>query len=351
MATASLAPRASGRRIERKACEKCGVVFEFTWYGRPRRFCRSCHTPSRDVIPARECGHCGQLFVSKDKSQKYCGQSCWKAHEKGRSRATDPHTGKFIAGARETRECVRCGAEFVVDKKDRRYCSRSCAFNDPMWRKRDAPCGVCGKIVNGVPLSMVSDGAVWCSRLCMLQHPAYRKRIADGWAKAKAQGTWKPAHGNCAKCGLEIPRRRRYCDGCRDAAITERLGKKANPKVARVCDHCGKGFWSGVKRQRFCCVPCSRAASKHARRVRLRGGAIEAVASWQVYVRDKWKCHICGRPTPVSLMGTLAPNAPSIDHIETVVDGGAHTMANLRCACRQCNSEKSGRSMGQPFLF
>ncbi len=68
--------------------------------------------------------------------------------------------------------------------------------------------------------------------------------------------------------------------------------------------------------------------------------------------RDGWRCQICGVKTPKKLRGTFKPNAPELDHIIPLAQGGAHSPANTQCACRACNLDKSDKAViGQRGLF
>lgn len=71
------------------------------------------------------------------------------------------------------------------------------------------------------------------------------------------------------------------------------------------------------------------------------GVARERVDPVAVFVRDHWRCRICGRETPKERMGNPAAlDAPTVDHIIPMSRGGPHTYANVRCACHSCNSGK-----------
>ena len=42
--------------------------------------------------------------------------------------------------------------------------------------------------------------------------------------------------------------------------------------------------------------------------------------------------------------------SPELDHIIPLSKGGAHTPENTQCVCRQCNSEKADKPLGQQWL-
>jgi 5-methylcytosine-specific restriction endonuclease McrA len=84
-----------------------------------------------------------------------------------------------------------------------------------------------------------------------------------------------------------------------------------------------------------------------ARKARERGARTEVVNPYTVFLRDGWRCQLCGCRTPGTLRGTYKPNAPELDHIVPLALGGDHTYANTQCACRQCNISKGASVRGQ----
>lgn len=71
------------------------------------------------------------------------------------------------------------------------------------------------------------------------------------------------------------------------------------------------------------------------------GVPYEDVHPRDVFVRDGWRCYICGRETPQRLLGTQHARAPTVDHVIPLSKGGPHLRSNLRCACKRCNNEKA----------
>lgn len=57
----------------------------------------------------------------------------------------------------------------------------------------------------------------------------------------------------------------------------------------------------------------------------------------RVLKRDGFRCRMCGA------------EATEVDHIRSVVMGGADTEANLWASCRSCNAHKAGHSSGPPI--
>lgn len=279
-------------------------------------------------LAPRLCLHCGAEFTSKLPTSKYCGRPCWLGAEYERRKARraaeavlslarrDPVTGK-MRPTLPMRQCDNCGKDYRPKDRRSRYCSRDCTFAHPGWRAK----------------------AGQAMRL--------------GHARAAEMAGTLPT---CKTCGCRLPHRRWvYCLPCREVYRRDYQDRvnasKRKPSVERTCLSCGKGFWSGWSRRKYCSVTCARREDRACRRARKMGRSAVAIASWQVFVRDNWKCHLCRRTTPASLMGTLAPNAPTIDHVVPLARGGDHTMANVRCACRDCNSRKSDNNGGQASLF
>lgn len=75
------------------------------------------------------------------------------------------------------------------------------------------------------------------------------------------------------------------------------------------------------------------------RRSRIRGGEVETFTEREIFERDQWRCYICGRRTSDDVPA-LSPNRAEIEHVVPIAKGGAHTRANVRCACHRCNALK-----------
>lgn len=186
----------------------------------------------------------------------------------------------------------------------------------------------------------------------------------------------------CELCGASFERTdgrwRRHCGDCRSAQYRKQHTVQ--------CFCCGKKFLRLRKGQRACSDECAsqhredvrkrakerarqrprsrpsvraplsavalakrRAEKKKHKAMRRARKAIEAenIDPIKVFDRDRWRCHLCGCKTPRRLRGTNEPNAPELDHIVSLADGGSHTWGNVACACRACNGAKGARSAGQ----
>jgi predicted nucleic acid-binding Zn ribbon protein len=233
----------------------------------------------------------------------------------------------------------------------RRACGLVDAYSSEAQRRRSlrlgpetATCPTCGGLFIRRRL-----GHTYCSRLC-----AYRNKE---WSM-KCGPKPKPP-GPCKRCGTNVEKPRWvYCRECREVASREssrRYYQKRHPGLpSRHCAWCGATFSPGSsKKKRHCSSLCGRRAGKAARRAREHGGEVGEVSAIEVFIRDGWRCHLCGRKVLPALRGTAALNAPTLDHVVPLGGGhgGAHTMRNLRCACRECNGKKSAHPLGQPALF
>lgn len=131
-------------------------------------------------------------------------------------------------------------------------------------------------------------------------------------------------------------------------------------KLKIVCEQCSKPFvykmgQGGLKRKCDSCITInirnSRRISKGIRRAKQKQVEHESLNPIKVFERDRWKCHICGTSTPKELRGSYLSNAPELDHIITLAEGGSHTYSNVACACRSCNRKKGAKSYGQLKFF
>jgi hypothetical protein len=58
----------------------------------------------------------------------------------------------------------------------------------------------------------------------------------------------------------------------------------------------------------------------------------------KIYERDSYKCQHCGKQ--------LTRFTATLDHIHAVAHGGDNSLGNLVTACRECNSKKNSRLLG-----
>lgn len=187
---------------------------------------------------------------------------------------------------------------------------------------------------------------------------------------------------NCAWCGKdhETPRGNgRFCSlGCVRAmanyeagknvcplpqghpALPERIPNRAKWPSVRVffttCAVCSTLFATPYTVS-TCSQPCARVKRRwarreeeHRRRARERQAFVAPVDRQQIFERDRWRCHICGKkirrtaPAP-------HPLSPSIDHVIPLAVGGTHEPANVRAAHFLCNALKAHRGGGEQLML
>lgn len=318
------APERRERKREYKAkpakvgqCQ-CGEQFNPASNGRPYTTCERCRRPPPGANKKeKQCPGCRGIFVSARESQVCCTAKCGVAYRYQQARKT-----------RDPRDCGHCGVTFTPPHQTgARFCSRNCKARD--WARRNPPwippafstyvaryCDTCGKP------SGKRSGWTTCT-------PCIRLAQADR-ARAANRASSEALHRAAAK---EVA-----CDEC----------------GARYCPLYGQKDWRGSSRVSLCqvCRPVRKRqhdkVAKAKRSARERGAAVlERVSPRKVFERDGWRCYLCGRDTPKSLRGTTDGRAPELEHVEPLARGGAHSMANTRCACRRCNGIKADHPLAE----
>lgn len=244
-----------------------------------------------DEPQVRGCSECGADISHKPKQAVTCGRQCGWVRGKRNSDATRSRR----ALERNTRCCQRCHVEFKPSRN--------------------------------------SQG-LFCSRAC--EGLSRRKYNSKQEAKRAERDRWKARVGWAPKKPTE---------------------PRAHVRPECQCVECGTSFVPPYKdkRRTYCSDKCSRRHSRRVRRAieraRRRSLQVEPVNPIKVFERDKWKCALCGIKTPRSLRGSCEPNAPEVDHIVPLSQGGEHSYRNVQCSCRACNGAKGSRPMGQMRLF
>lgn len=281
----------------------CGnIITKVFKSGKPGKFCGPCmdRNANRVLIGPRdiECAQCGKSFTALAAHQKYCHPNCKYT---ARDRAAGIKPMQYVKMA----TCNHCRKDFKPSmSRYSTYCSRDCSFaakaGTPSSRVWIGKCKGCDR-------AFVSRRAkLYCTSEC--------------WAKPAQQPI---PERPCKCCGTPfVPA---YTGG----GVTDYCGKACGEKVAaaarRIC---------GAKRKAV-----------------IRNATVETVDPFIVFARDKWKCQLCGIKTPQGKRGTYADDAPELDHIITLSEGGGHSYRNTQCACRKCNRRKAGHSMGQLLLI
>lgn len=140
--------------------------------------------------------------------------------------------------------------------------------------------------------------------------------------------------------------------------IRSRVLNFADGSNIRHCVICNKEYDFLIEGSTaYCSIKCKKQAkretskiNKKVRRARKHTNLYESVNPVKVFNRDRWICKLCGIKTPKRMRGTIAPNAPELDHIVPLSKGGQHTYSNVQCLCRSCNSNKHDKLIGQLTL-
>lgn len=272
--------RAMCREALMKNCKDCGgAIDRVTPTGRIPTTCTSCAELRRKVSKAK--------WVEGNKPHL---RSYRKVH--------------YALQAGKVAHCANCGCEFVHKQTSAKFCSRKCRIDAQREARKRYICQCCG--VSFVP----KQRRYWkyCSRECAI-------RDISAWFVA--------------------PRRSRVAS--------------YSLVYFRTCRACGEAFTTRSSAT-TACIPCAEAGvtlrlsarpgKYHVERAKRAGVEYENVDVIGVFERDLWTCKICGCPTPATLRGTYATNAPELDHVIPLSKGGTHTADNVQCACRKCNREK-----------
>lgn len=262
------------------------------------------------------CKNCGNEYEPKRKTQIYCSKGCsekWKYKNRIRERKARVHI---------TYICKFCSKEYHPKEVNRNtYCSRECSFADKKAKvqvkiKPKPICTICGKEFAGRPNSR------YCSEDCKKES-----------ARCKHKEYW----------------------------ATKKAAEVVNEFVTKTCKECGDKFITNLFacRRVFCSDKCSTKHFRHTpaailtrkrnaqtRRARLRGGKVESFNSVEIFVRDNWRCQVCGERVDAALSHPH-PMSPSLDHTIPLAKGGTHERKNVQLAHLICNSRKSDQ---YPYL-
>lgn len=296
-----------------------------------------------------------------------CGSKCLQYMSKiATGKRSDSPKGPTPSSVRVYKDCAFCGEKFgpmlTSQAKRRTYCTRTCASRAKTHTK--------------------DESGLWVKMHDGCKH----KRKAEKQKKGLL-----PFRFNCHACGEHVVRFKRQskkCDRCEAGSINDRLNRKAvlaqealsklvtdearlllsiKAKAKRYaklraqqCMDCSAPikYVHGMGLEAKLCDKCkaakkraSRRISKAKRRARIIGTQTENIDPFDIFDRDKWRCHLCGIKTLKSLRGTYEDRAPELEHIYPLSLGGTHTWDNVACSCRKCNQEKGAAVLGRLGLI
>jgi len=148
--------------------------------------------------------------------------------------------------------------------------------------------------------------------------------------------------------------RRKFCsDECRATGKRNRItlircltcGEMYAPRYGRIAGYCSIACRRFPDRKVWETRADSARHSRHKRRAEMRSRPHERFSSREIFERDGWLCGICRKPVS-KLLKFPDHHSGSLDHIQPIALGGAHTRANVQCAHWICNARKTHLGVG-----
>lgn len=233
-------------------------------------------------------------------------------------------------------------------------------------RLPDDYCRWCGNLIDRE--SCGSDSRLYCGRAC------YWAAIRAGEQpfRGKLRGPWDQiTEWAFSSLGLPKPRRSTY----KPRPPCLQCGKECKEQESQFCSYVCLREWRGI---RICkcgaevanakaqgpvsCQACrliakqkyrkhyKRELGSHRKKVRKGGGLWNSkVKRSVVFERDDWRCYLCFRKCKKDC-DFNSSRAATVDMVVPASKGGDWDYHNLRCACRQCNSLKRDKLVGQLTL-
>lgn len=332
--------------------------------GQPRANCFLCQPHGAQPRSIVQCSHCGKVFMFARGVHRgggrgfwYCSDECFSFAPSQNHRVRDiDRLGTLYP---TPRHCKNCGVYFSPARSRRQdiaFCSKGCCDehrhkNDRRGpRPRNTVCSVCGekKECNH------GRGKTVCADCYALKVQKDRQELEERRARDRFL--------KVVEFTARRDEKKRRQETERAERNWRRELKRQESMLTKTCKTCGTLLLpfiaSGTATSSSSlCPTCADAKAKRAkathriaRKAKQREVEVEKVDPILVFERDGWVCHICGRPAPKEKRGTYADDAPELDHIITIADGGEHSYRNTACACRACNIRKGSRSLGQLHL-
>jgi hypothetical protein len=216
-------------------------------------------------------------------------------------------------------------------------------------KKVDIPCDQCGAVVSKPKTS----------------------RFANRFCDLTCRDMYRMEHGGTGPNGhpirplrCPIPKGHPVRALMRDQQRADRIASQPpresvhrNPRfVAGLCEMCKQPFvgrWLNSASPTVCSDKCGKRKARHQRRAALQAAEYVEAVTWQILAeRDGLGCYICGidcdphdckwvEGRDGRMAFKVGPTFPTHDHVHPISRGGAHSMANARLACADCNSHKA----------
>lgn len=255
------------------------------------------------------------------------------------------------SGARsDEKVCTRCGDAFEGGRRDRMYCSSRCQRRAASERRFAS-----GRLAEQCARRREKNVA-WQR---VNRHRYYLERTCEGcgfvFSTKHGARTCSSMCRSWCRHG-EWPR----SDLPRSTAVPKEHPSRVEPKprfAVGWCRDCGECFV--MDRQQchslsyvFCSRRCSRRSHRRRYDASRRSGVACAAtfAAREVFVRDKWRCGLCGYKIRRKV-GWNHPKAATIDHVVPLARGGTHQLANVQAAHRECNVRKNAFGGGEQLAL
>ncbi|WP_420094358.1 HNH endonuclease [Mycobacteroides abscessus] len=156
------------------------------------------------------------------------------------------------------------------------------------------------------------------------------------------------------RSSTSLPQGRARCQECRHKARDRVAERKALPPEWNcvICGALVRGVSNKSRPGKYC--PEHRRnydnAKGHRRRARRYGVHYEYINPRTIFVRDKWKCGLCGKRVNRNL-SYPDPMSASIDHMIPISAGGPHAPANVQCSHLACNIAKGAAGQGEQLAL
>lgn len=208
----------------------------------------------------------------------------------------------------------------------------------------DIRCKICGAVKH-IKSQAIRKSCARCS-VCF-----ERKRIEREEKEQKRREDREAAKKQLQAETAE-ERRKRIKQREREREKEKRRKERLEHITFKSCEVCGAMFlYDDRNHQKYCGKQCAvRLRQKRhetVRRIRTQAQMVDSDISLErLYQRDGGVCYLCGRVCDWNdrevVDGTIicGDTYPSIEHIIPLSKNGEHAWANVKLACRRCNSHK-----------
>ncbi|WP_431728579.1 HNH endonuclease [Verrucosispora sp. TAA-831] len=320
-------------------------------------------------VTCRDCGTTFDHTTRSNRPRLLCVDCALEA----RRRATREHKRRIRAAAKVRHaNCPHCGVAYSIPRARLGRCDdcRKAYMRDYLRRYHAANAGPARRF-----FCVTCDAEI--ERVGKSGRPSYcppcaaaARRATATRAEAKRtekRGAVKSTHCHYCADELAVPyysgKHPARCGKCKRARHYAYTKARTDRSIANArCVDCGQSV--ALKRKgprrircRHCVVLRQRQRWRtyagthgHMRRARLRGSQAEKFTKASIFVRDGWRCGICGRKIRRSLEHPH-PLSASLDHIVPLSRGGRHSRDNVRATHLRCNLKKNARIENEQLLL